>query len=99
MLYLDDKSVQLFLDSSHASVELTNLVKQGFTALMHYRYQLIHVKTLLNLINGDNEAYNFAPHPAPYAARSYQTIDDYMATDCICEEYRQEVMKKLENEK
>lgn len=66
---------------------------------MHYRYQLISVKTVLGLINCDNEAYNFAPHPAPYAARSYQTIDDYMATDCIGEDYRKEVMKKLENEK
>lgn len=96
-LYINERGVYLYFNTSHASPELQGLVRTAFSTLAQYRHQLIGIDRIKVLINGDNEAYNFMPHPAPYAARSYVTIDDYMPTDCIDEDSRIEVMKKMEN--
>ena len=96
-LYINERGVFLYLNTSHASPELQSLVQTAFSTLAQYRHQLIGVDRIKVLINGDNEAYNFTPHPAPYAARSYVTIRDYIPTDCIDERSQSEVMKKMEN--
>lgn len=92
-LYINERGVFLYLNTSHASPELQSLVQTAFSTLAQYRHQLIGVDRIKVLINGDNEAYNFTPHrpPTQPQLRYHPRLHP---TDCIDERSQSEVMKE-----